>query len=72
MAAEESVGEFVERPSGVDLEGASNVLVLTGSLDDTVSTRTFDAPSRSTPLGRSTNSPTDSSAAMIFATGISV
>ena len=35
MAAEESVGEFVERPSGVDLEGASNVLVLTGSLDDT-------------------------------------
>ena len=28
MAAGDSVGELIERPSGVDLEGASNVLVL--------------------------------------------
>ena len=35
MAAGDSVGELIERPSGVDLEGASNVLVLVTSLDDT-------------------------------------
>ena len=29
-----AAAEFIERPSGVDLEGASNVLVLTESLDD--------------------------------------
>ena len=34
MAAGESVEKLIERPSGVDLEGASNVLVLTESLDD--------------------------------------
>ena len=34
MAAGESAAEFIERPSGVDLEGASNVLVLAESLDD--------------------------------------
>ena len=35
MAAGDSVGELIERPSGVDLEGASNVLVLVTSLGDT-------------------------------------
>ena len=34
MAAGESAVEFIERPSGVDLEGASNILVLVESLDD--------------------------------------
>ena len=35
MAAGDSVGELIERPSGVDLEGTSNILVLVTSLDDT-------------------------------------
>ena len=29
-----AAAEFIERPSGVDLEGASNVVVLAESLDD--------------------------------------